>query len=232
MKFNSFSVIKKNNDGMSLVELIVVIAIMAVLIGTIGFSMSLLSGAEARQGANKMLAQLNDIKTGTMTKADEDMVVRYIEVNDSNKDELALKGIDKSGYYAEKCSYTILNMADSNELDEKKEISKPIGDPEYAYICAKKVTISAVYAGTTYVLDGTDLTKAFMISFNRKTGEMDSLIIGTITGSNFDGTDFSASNTDAGEITAFTFECGLRTVARGSAYELEVTPATGRVTLK
>ena len=55
---------KNKNQGFSLVELIVVIGIMAVMIGIVGFSLSFLFSTEAKQAVQKVSGQLNETKTG------------------------------------------------------------------------------------------------------------------------------------------------------------------------
>lgn len=73
---------RNDNRGLSLVELIVVIAIMAVMIGGVGLSIQMLSGAEAKQAAMKLDSELNDIKTGAMSRAGEEMTIKYIDAVD------------------------------------------------------------------------------------------------------------------------------------------------------
>ena len=150
----------KDNRGLSLLELIVVIAIMAVLIGAAGFGLSLLVGTEARQAVYKMEAQLNDTKTGTLTKAGEDLVVRYIDVS-SNADDWALKGVDKSGYYADKCLYTIIMNAPGSNMKQQYSDKH-----EYSYIGAKKVDIDVFLSSGQVKIDSTN---AIRIRFKRRT---------------------------------------------------------------
>lgn len=61
---------KKDNRGMSLLELVVVIAIMAVLVGTIGIGIKLISGKPADECANKLKAVLQNNRVTTMGKLD------------------------------------------------------------------------------------------------------------------------------------------------------------------
>lgn len=60
---------KKDNKGFSLVELIIVIAIMAVLSGLIFYSYSMLAGQDARQCANNLSAALDKEKNYALTKS-------------------------------------------------------------------------------------------------------------------------------------------------------------------
>ncbi len=200
----------KNNRGLSLIELIVVIAIMAVLIGAAGFGLSLLVGTEARQAVYKMEAQLNDTKTGTLTKAGEDLVVRYIDVS-SNADDWALKGVDKSGYYADKCLYTIImNTPGSNMKQQYSD------KHEYSYIGAKKVDIDVFLSSGQVKIDSTN---AIRIRFKRDSGEIEDVEVGSVNAAD----EFTASST--GKIDRIEFKAGLR------KYVIKFTPLTGQFSI-
>ena len=97
---------RNDNRGLSIVELVIVIAIIAVMLTGAVISVSLLFGTEAKQAAAKTEAQLNNIKTEAMSRYSEYMVIRYISEEDPDK------GVDKPGYYAIKTAYTIDNAAD------------------------------------------------------------------------------------------------------------------------
>ena len=58
----------KESKGFSLIELIVVIAIMAVLTGVITISVSTIGGYYARECAENIVSKLNSTKTSTMGK--------------------------------------------------------------------------------------------------------------------------------------------------------------------
>ena len=60
---------KKDNKGFSLVELVVVIAIMAVLTGFIFYSFSLLTGQDARQCASNLSTALDKEKNYALTRS-------------------------------------------------------------------------------------------------------------------------------------------------------------------
>ncbi len=197
----------KDNRGLSLLELIVVIAIMAVLIGAAGFGLSLLVGTEARQAVYKMEAQLNDTKTGTLTKAGEDLVVRYIDVS-SNVDDWALKGVDKSGYYADKCLYTIIMNAPGSNMKQQYSDKH-----EYSYIGAKKVNIDVfLSSGQTKI----DSSNAIRIRFKRDSGEIEDVEVGSVNAAD----EFTASS--SGKIDRIEFTAGLR------KYVIKFTPLTGQ----
>ena len=223
-----------SESGFSLVELIVIIAIMVVLIGAGGFSISMLVGAQAREVANKLVAELNDAKTGTLTRADEDVVIRYIEVPDSDKETYAKLGIDKSGYYADKCVYTIMNNVDSdNDMSTGKGISTVLDEHEYTYLGAKKVVITVSDEnGKSYTLApyGNDSIK---IGFQRSTGGFDDLQVGTfkeVSTSKEDGDNteeqFVSSGGDYGALSEIYVTAGLKT------YTIKCEPKTGKMSIE
>lgn len=191
----------KSNKGFSLIELIIVIAIMVVLIGAGSIGLSLLFGTEARSAWKNMDAQLNDVKTGAMSRASECMYIYYINVPDASKDAYAKKGIDSSGFYADKRISTIDNV---------EKIVTSMGDAEYSRIGSSKVTINAVYdSGNKYEVKS-DGSTAIMIEYDRKSGKLLDLKMGSMSGvcGTSDGT-FTGSTT--GTLEALTFENGLRT---------------------
>ena len=58
----------KKNAGFSLVELVVVIAIMAILVGVIAIGYNSIMGTDARECASDLNAYLAETKTGTLGK--------------------------------------------------------------------------------------------------------------------------------------------------------------------
>lgn len=66
----------KNNDGYSLVELIIVIAIMALLTGTAFFSISMIFGAGAKACANDLKEALAENKVIAMGKNEARLEIR------------------------------------------------------------------------------------------------------------------------------------------------------------
>jgi prepilin-type N-terminal cleavage/methylation domain-containing protein len=59
---------KLNNKGVSLVELIVVMAIMSVLVGTVSYGISFSSGKQAEECARKLVSKLESMRTSSMGK--------------------------------------------------------------------------------------------------------------------------------------------------------------------
>ncbi len=198
----------RDNRGMSLVELIVVIAIMTVLIGIVGYSLNMLFGAEARQAAKKVESQLNDIKTGAMSRASESMEIRYIDIVSEfgTKSAAAQAGCDKDGFYAVKKIATVQN---------ESTIKVSYTDVEYTRLSSGKVEY-------TIVPDGDDAKKTIIdssngnsieIEFDRSTGKLKNYMV--------NGTAVDVSNN-----VDLQFKCGLKT------YEIEITASTGRHVMK
>ena len=218
----------KDNRGLSLVELIVVMAIMAVMVGGSVLSISMLTGARARQAAKNMEAQLNDIKTGAMSRAGEYMVVRYIEVTNANKAAYAKEGIEKSGYYAEKHINTVDNKSGSLLVDVSTQ--KDPGDTsdskeaEYNYLASGNVIIGV--NDTAEYMKEAGTTSAILIEYNRSNGTLKRVELGSMSGTGDANDVDSFAKSSTVELTKLTFKSGLRT------YTIEFEPATGKHTLK
>lgn len=150
--------VKKNNKGFSLVELIVVIAIMAVLIGITVLSLSLLLGTQARECAQKVSSQLNQTKTGCMSRFDEKMKLSYCAKGSD-------AAITSDGYYTINSVYTINDEAESVPLGQKD--IKRMGN-------ARVKIVIGLSDGTSLEL-GKD--NSVIISFDRATGAMDPIVI-------------------------------------------------------
>lgn len=159
---------KKDDKGFSLIEVIVVAAILAVFLGAGAFGMTLLTGAEAKQAANKFSSELNDVKTGNLARASEVLTLTYF----SDADIDAETGIDRAGYYVVKDSYTIMNTAPDADIKVSlagKDGSGNFLDREYSYLGNSRVEIAAVYT------DGTSAdpkTTPVEIEFSRKDGSL------------------------------------------------------------
>lgn len=120
---------KKNNKGFSLVELIVVIAIMAVLAGIVTTSMSTLSGRQAQKTCEKTLSVLETVRTQTMGKrtvtatlykADSGYTIKTVSTNSSSGGDESTKEnhVDGSSvtasYYCTSASVELSSIADSS----------------------------------------------------------------------------------------------------------------------
>lgn len=192
--------IRKNNKGFSLVELIVVLAIMAVMIGIGGFTLSLMIGGEAKQAATKLNAQLNDVKTGAMSRYDEYMIVSYVDVASyADKKTAAADGVPESGFYVDKHMATI---RDTSSI--RQDIT---ADTEKARIGSATVKMTVVTSGGSYVLTSPKISgdvDAVRIGYDRATGKLSDVYVGTAS-------DLTTGGTNAGQIQEITFEGGSKT---------------------
>lgn len=175
---------RKNNKGLSLVELIVVIALMAVLIGIGALSFSLLFGTQAKACAQNVSGILNETKTGCMSRYDETMTLSYRKKL-PDTDPAYEKAVTSDGYYSENFVSTIGSSA--------QEV--PVGDSTIRRMGSSRVVIHV------YLSDGTDFemgeTESITVSFKRDSGAFDKIIV--------NGTEKDAY------ITKMTFSSGLRT---------------------
>lgn len=222
-----------NNRGLSLIELIVVIAMLAILVGIVGVSLNYLNGPEASRAVSSMDAELNEAKTGAMSRDSEYIILRYITLPnradygteaDYNlvKQQYTDSGITSEGFYAEKHISTIRNEEDKT-LD--------FDSVEYTMIASKKVTIK-YNASRADADDGTEILKdgsnAIRIEFDRSTGRLKKLRVGSLSADSRSGylkVDSSAWS-EPGDISNLTFKCGLRQGA------IEFIPLTGKHFIK
>ncbi len=173
---------KVNNKGLSLVELIVVIAIMAVLIGIGTFSLSLLFGTQAKSCAQKVSAMLSETKTGSLSRFDETMTLSLRSASDPDP------AITSDGYYAENQIYTI----------KKDGSPHPADSTEIRRMGSARVVI------TVRLSDGTEFklgenNNSVTIRYNRSSGAFEP-VTAMVDGSAI--TDY---------IEKMTFQSGLRT---------------------
>lgn len=190
--------VKRDNRGFSLVELIVIMAIMTVTVGALALSISLISGSEAKEAARKFNAQIDEARTGSMSRYDEDLTIKYMEKDTDN-------GIDTPGFYTVKEITTIEH--DTSKRTDPTDTSligsykaKVIGS-EHRYLSKDRVKISVeFYNGSEVVTKpvepntaGNDLT----LKFDRTTGLLDKFL--------YAGTAYNASN-----LKAVYFETSIR----------------------
>lgn len=190
--------VKKNNKGFSLVELIVIAAIMTVTVGAVSLSISLISGSEAKEAARKFNAQIDEARTGSMSRYDEDITIKYMEKDTDS-------GIDTAGFYTVKELTTIehdtskrTDPSDTTLIGSYK--TKVIGS-EHRYLSRDRVNITVVYdTGSgldTFSVKPDTTGQDFTLKFNRTTGLLKEFIIG--------GTTYDASKLDS-----IHFESGIR----------------------
>ena len=148
---------KLNNGGIWRVRIIFVIAIMAVLVGMIGFSLSLLTGWREGECAQKVSAEMDSTKTGCMSRFEEYMELKYIDTPDINK------GIDRKGFYTVRTVKTINKQAQSADIINS--------DPVYKYVGSSKVKVEITTdSGSTYTIDKDNAGESVVITYNRSSG--------------------------------------------------------------
>jgi len=158
---------KKNNKGLSLVELIVVIAIMAVVIGIGALSFSLMFGTQAKSCAQKVSGMLNETKTGCMSRYDETMTLRYRLAGSD-------PAITSAGYYTENELFTI-----------NKDAAAVTTGSEFRKMGGSRVVI------TVYMADGSSFelgqNNSVTMSFDRASGAFDeaTFVVGGSAGSGY-----------------------------------------------
>lgn len=203
-----------NNRGFSLIEIIAVVAIITIMAVAGGIGVGMLVGAQAKEVATKLDAQLDDVKTGAMSRAGEILIIRYIEAPSAAADAktAAQMGVSKTGYYAVKTLSTIRNSAD---------IKEDYSDPEYSYLGKESVEVLVKLAAGDYQIKE---TQALKIEFDRASGAIKKAEEGTMDGTSYTNVTYTA--TTGGDITdsftEMTFTSGLRT------YTMKFMPLTGK----
>lgn len=131
---------KQNNKGYSLVEIIIVIAIMSILTGGVFFSINMVFGANAKTCANDIKSAISQCKVNAMGKSDASL-----EIYRSDKDQ---------------CIYARQWIKESYgwQPKEPEKISNAKVYVTYAYITAKDNYIEL------------DDTKHIFIGFDRSSG--------------------------------------------------------------
>ena len=143
---------EKNNTGFSLVELMVVIAIMAVLMGFSSYSFGLILSSSAKECAQKLSSQLYETRTGSMSRYGEELTI-YYHKNAGSSD------VFSDGYYIRRATFTI-------KKDGTQEL---LSDKETKKIASGRVKITAYLEGdsTPYIINS--MTK-IKISYNHSSG--------------------------------------------------------------
>jgi len=176
---------RQNNKGLSLVELIVVIALMAVLIGIGGFSFTLLFGTQAKACAQNVSAKLNETKTGCMSRYDETMMLAYRYATDPDD------AITSDGYYTENAVSTI---------NKSGNVVSASGSTEIRKMGSSRVVIEVYMTGMSGPFNLSEGSgNSITISFDRASGAYEETvaIVGGVT--------------HMGYIEKITFQSGLRT---------------------
>ena len=206
---------KSNNKGFSLIELVVIIAIMALGVGVVSLSVSLVTGAQARKAFEKMESQLDETKTGAMSRFDETLTITYkskdtaIDVTGSGTGEQ-----DQDGFYAVKKLMTLAAEPDATDATKLTPKSVVLGS-EQVFLSDDRVEMTIFYkdgsgAEQSYLLanDGNKL----VFSFERATGLYKDVQV----------LDASDNVVYSGQPVAFEAKSGLKT------YRMEFVPETGK----
>lgn len=153
-----------NNRGFSLIELVVVVAIMALMVGMGSLAVSLLIGSEAKQAAEKIGAQLNEVKTGSMSRYSEDLNIVYVP------DASLYDWADREGYYAVKQMTTLGATGSGTYMPTEVALGA-----EHRYLCNSRVkmTLTTTSGGGSYDIDST--TAGIGFTFDRATGLYDNV---------------------------------------------------------
>lgn len=228
---------RTNNRGFSLVELIVIMAIMTVAVGAITLSVSLITGSEAKKAARKTDSILNEVKTGAMSRFDEDFTITYKLANTASTGSGASGDFDKDGFYAVKkvTTLTYSGTASGGGADSVREVfpDERVLGVENRILCDNRVQIELTYVTTSgagsgsedikkVTVDGagSNETKAVTIKYDRATGKY--------AGVMFEGEDpvgdiVNIKNRVPKELS---FESGMR------KYRILFNSSTGRHTLE
>lgn len=196
--------IKQNNKGYSLIELIVIVAIIALMVGMGSLAVSLLTGSDAKQACEKISAQLNEAKTGSMSRYDEDLNIVFVS------DPSLYEWADKPGYYAVKQMWTLGSTTSGGHTMPDMV---PSGQ-EHRYICKSSVNMTLTYDGGS--VSGTE---GFGFRFDRSKG----LFKGVKTDCSIGSDNSSVNGTDVDkQPSTLTMTSGLKT------YTIKFYPATGK----
>lgn len=206
--------LKKKNGGFSLVELIVVIAIMTVTIGAVTLSVGLVTGSDAKEACRKFNAQIDEVRTGSMSRIDEDLTIKFM-----SKGEEA--DIDADGFYTVK---EITTLAEDRTAIDPADTSK-VGIPktlilgsEHRYLSRDRVNIVVGYddggTETTFTVSKnvTTTSGSFTIKYDRATGLIK-------------GIELNGSEVTGAQLKYIDFEAGLR------SYRIEFVQDTGKHTV-
>ena len=146
---------KQDNRGMSLVEIIIVVAIMSIFIGTVGYGLSMISGKPAEECGQKLLSALQHTRTITMGKKDTTITIFMDAEERIAVKEVAVKLLENDG----------------NTTTEERE--SVVGAKGVAVIC----TMSD---GSTVNITGTNMVE---LKFDRGSGALRSTRVNGIDNS-------------------------------------------------
>lgn len=87
----------KDNRGMSLVEIIIVVAIMSTFIGVMGYGISMISGKPAEECAQKLLSVIQHTRTITTGKQDTTITIFMDSEERIVTKEVSVRLLDNDG---------------------------------------------------------------------------------------------------------------------------------------
>ena len=189
----------KDDKGFSLVELIIVIAIMSIILGIVFYSFSLMVGQYARECANNTSAALDKEKNYALAKSAT--VDCYVEIVFREKD----------GYYAR---YYVPGSAITKTdwvLDEEQKLGKHNVSMEF--------TIENASAGTTRNVT-LDANTSVKIIYNRSSGAFKGAVIA-------DGSDGDTGSLPNMSVLD-SEKCTAIQIVHGRTYEIKLYPSTGK----
>ena len=158
MKKNKENIYLQDNKGMSIVEILVIIAIVAVLSGVAVNLFGYMNGKQARQCAYKLEAAISEIRMETMSKSTGEPDSVYLEIINEGGSIYAkrmIKGTETKDLIGEKVSVTAYDTnAQVIQLDENQYgrvyFNRATGALEKVATCSKFVIIQG---NTTYVVE-------------------------------------------------------------------------------
>ena len=119
MKKNNKKFFLQDNSGVSIVELLVIIAIVAILSGAAVNLFGYLNGKQARQCAYKLEAAISEIRMETMSKSDGEPDSVYLEVvNEDDKiyAKRMIKGTEAKDLIGEKVSVFAIDTTGAENM--------------------------------------------------------------------------------------------------------------------
>lgn len=193
----------KDDKGFSLVELVIVLAIMAVLGGAIFYSYTLMTGQYARECANNLSTALDKEKNYALARSAS--VDCYMEIVKNNNSYLARY-------------YVPANAIATGTKEDPPGSGNKVSNPD-DWVLAEELKLGKERVDITVSIDdGTeyklDVDKSIKFIYNRTSGAMKGIVKSDVV------TDGLPDIIDK--------KCTKITLLNGRKYEIEVYSATGK----